>query len=64
MSVKVTKMKGNKNKNNNSYFLSYQTRNIKKLQKAISPVLVGQEYPSGDQIQGLDTIRYPIDLIG
>ena len=30
MSVKVTKMKGNRNNNNNSYSLSYQTRNSKK----------------------------------
>ena len=33
-----------------------------KLKIAISPVLVGQKYPSGDQIQGLDT-SYPVDPI-
>ena len=31
---------------------------IVKLQIAISPVLVGPKFPSGDQIQGLDT-SYP-----
>ena len=36
---------------------------IKKLQIAITPVLVDQKYQSGDQIQGPDA-RYPIDLMG
>ena len=34
-----------------------------KLQIAITPVLVDQKYSSGDQIQGLDAISYPMDPI-
>ena len=36
---------------------------VKKFQIFISPVLVDQKYPPGDQIQGLDA-SYPMDLIG
>ena len=57
MSVKVTKMNENQNNNNNSYII------VKKIQIAISPVLLGKKYPSGDQIQGFDA-SYPIVWMG
>ena len=42
---------------------NFVTFTLMKLQIAITPVLVGQKYPSGDQIQGLDG-SYPVDIIG
>ena len=61
MSVKVTKM--NENQNKQLFFFLIRPKIVKKFQIAISPDLVDQKYPSGDQIQVLDA-SYPVNPIG